>query len=251
MGTYVLALVGGVRYSAMFTQDKAYVYRGKPWCGSARRSRRTSTTKSSGWSGLSRSDFDNIAKYYCDCGCEVVMYEADDNYRRRYLVCPLENESACQYLAVVDLDYPKQARLVIDQLTEELREVRDLVRTERTDHHFIQEEDRAADLKVRADMLKWKQLSAILVVLNIVLVIWVAWVRMCDHDVRLKHSPMRHDKTIIIRRLQASVNKLKATLLEKGHAVRASHDTNTQLAVAVSYAEHRCKSWMITSAITL
>ncbi|KAJ8441457.1 hypothetical protein Cgig2_023643 [Carnegiea gigantea] len=137
------------------------------------------------------------------CIYEAVMYETDDNYRRRYL-----NESAYQYLAVVDPDYPKQARVVIDKLTEELREVRDLVRTERNDHHFIQEEDRPVDSK-----------------------------RMCGHDVRLKHSRTRHDKAIIIRRLQASINKLKATLLEKGHTVRASNDTNTKLAVAVSCAE--------------
>ena len=77
---------------------------------------------------------------------------------------------------MVDPDYPKQAKLMTDQLTEELREVRDLVHTERTDHHFIQEEDQAADSKVRADMVKWRQLCAVLVVLNIVLVICLAWV---------------------------------------------------------------------------
>ena len=60
---------------------------------------------------------------------------------------------------------------MIDQLTEELREVRDLVRTERIDHHFIQEKDQAVDSKVRADMVKWRQLCAVLVVLNIVLII--------------------------------------------------------------------------------
>ena len=53
-------------------------------------SRRTSTTQSSGTSGSSRSDFGNIAKYYCNCGYEAVMYETDNNYRRRYIVCPLE-----------------------------------------------------------------------------------------------------------------------------------------------------------------
>ena len=52
--------------------------------------RRTSTTQSSGGSGSSQSDFDNIAKYYCNCGYKAVMYKTDDNYRRRYLVCPLE-----------------------------------------------------------------------------------------------------------------------------------------------------------------
>jgi len=31
---YVFALLGVVRYSAMFTQLEAYVHRGKPWCAS-------------------------------------------------------------------------------------------------------------------------------------------------------------------------------------------------------------------------
>ncbi|KAJ8447135.1 hypothetical protein Cgig2_022864 [Carnegiea gigantea] len=101
-------------YSAIFTQDEAYVHRGKPWCAGERIS----------------------------------------------LSIP----------AVVDPDYSKQARVVIDQLTEELRE------------------------------------------------------RMCGHDIRLKRSPTRHEKANIIQRLQASVNKLKATLLEKGHAVRHKYE---------------------------
>ncbi|KAJ8429904.1 hypothetical protein Cgig2_025334 [Carnegiea gigantea] len=152
MSTYVLALVGGVRYSAMFTQDEAYVYRGKPYCEHP---------------------------HPCLCVNEYVP-----SYIRGWC-----------------------------ELTEELREVRDLVFTERTDHHFIQEEDQAMDSKA--------------------------------HDIWLKHSPTRHDKAIIIRRLQASVNKLK------GQPVRASHDTNTKLAVTVSCVERRCKAWMITSAIML
>jgi len=38
---------------------------------------RTSTPQSSGGSGSSGSDFDNIAKYYYNCGYEAVMYETD------------------------------------------------------------------------------------------------------------------------------------------------------------------------------
>ncbi|KAJ8429660.1 hypothetical protein Cgig2_001656 [Carnegiea gigantea] len=185
-----------------------------------------STTQTSRGSRSSRSDFDNSAKYYYNYGYEAVMYGTDDNCRRRYLVCPLDvncnsfivdpfifeplvvfynssstNESVCQYLAVVDPDYPKQARDIIDQLTDELREVRDL--------------------------------------------------RIGGHDFWLKRSQIRHDKAIIIRRLQASVNKLKTTLLEKGHTVRASEETNMKLAVAMLCAQRRCKAWMITWAITL
>ncbi|KAJ8447199.1 hypothetical protein Cgig2_030430 [Carnegiea gigantea] len=125
-------------------------------------SRRTSTTQISGGSGSSRSNFDNNVKYYCSCGYVAVMYGTDDNYRHRYLVCPLEvncnsfivnpfifeplavfyNSSATVLTYVFmslhgrphlendlpvntchgDPDYPKQARDVIDQLTEELRE---------------------------------------------------------------------------------------------------------------------------------
>lgn len=53
-------------------------------------SRRMSTTLTSGGWGSSQSDLNNSAKYYCNCGYEAVMYKIDDNYRRRYLVCPLE-----------------------------------------------------------------------------------------------------------------------------------------------------------------
>ncbi|KAJ8425523.1 hypothetical protein Cgig2_013250 [Carnegiea gigantea] len=51
--------------------------------------------------------------------------------------------------------------------------------------------------------------------------------RMCGHDIWLKRSQPRHDKAIIIRIRQASVNNLKAISLEKGHAVRAFEETNT------------------------
>ncbi|KAJ8429659.1 hypothetical protein Cgig2_001655 [Carnegiea gigantea] len=75
--------------------------------------------------------------------------------------------------------------------------------------------------------------------------------RMCGHDIWLKRSRTRHDKAIIIRRLQVSVNKLKATLLEKGHAVRVSEETNTKLAVAVSCAQRRMSAKHLSRTVRI
>jgi len=64
----------------------------------------------------------------------------------------LENEHACSCLNVIDLDYPKQARDVIDELAEEVRQVLDMIRTEQNDHYLMQDEDRAIDLKIHAEL---------------------------------------------------------------------------------------------------
>ncbi|KAJ8445204.1 hypothetical protein Cgig2_024410 [Carnegiea gigantea] len=192
----------------MFIRQEADVYRGTPWSATGKSVGNLACLPS--W----RSRFIMV---------NHVLQEVHPRETDR-----LQNEFTCQYLAVVDPDYPKQARDIIDQLTGELREVRDFVRTERNDHHFIQEEDQAMHPKVRADLLKWKHRCAMLVLLNIVLVMLLAWVR----------SQTRHDKAIIIQRLQASVNNLKATLLEKGHALRASEERNTKLTFAMMSAKH-------------
>jgi len=86
----------------------------------------------------------------------------------------LQNSAACAFLAVLDPNYPKQARDVIDDLTQELREVRDLLQNERMDHQFIQQHDRGLDWKVRAELLKWKRNCAVLGVLNLALLICLA-----------------------------------------------------------------------------
>lgn len=98
------------------------------------------------------------------------MLETDDNYRRRFVACPRENEHACPFLNVIDPDYPKQARDVIDELAAELREVRDAVRLERNEHHIIQDEDKAVDAKVRVELRKWKVRCCVSALLNLVLV---------------------------------------------------------------------------------
>ncbi|KAJ8425493.1 LOW QUALITY PROTEIN: hypothetical protein Cgig2_029575 [Carnegiea gigantea] len=153
---YVFAL-----YSAMFTQPEAYVHHGKPWCASG-----TLPCLPSMRPMLTMVNH----------GVQV----ATDRFK------------LCSFGILLIL--PRQLSPHPTPLTEELREVQELVCAKQNDHHFIQKEDRAVDSK-------------------------------CNQT--------RHDKAIIIRRLQASVNKLKATLLEKGHTVRASEGTNMKLAVAV------------------
>ncbi|KAJ8430487.1 hypothetical protein Cgig2_004680 [Carnegiea gigantea] len=172
-------------------------------------SRRMSTTQTSDGSGSSLSDFNNSTKYYCNCAYEVFMYETDDNYGRRYLVYPLENASACQYLAVVDPDYSKQARDVINQLTKELREM---------------EFDDPLTFNASSPM-KGPHMGP-------------PTNNICGNVIPMRFR-IRAEKAIIIRKLQAFVNNMKTTLLEKGHAVRASEETNTKLTFAVSCVE-RC-----------
>ena len=43
-------------------------------------------------------------------------------------------------------------------------------------HHFIQQEDWAMDMKIRADIEKWKQWCVIFEVLNVVFIIWLTWI---------------------------------------------------------------------------
>ncbi|KAJ8419353.1 hypothetical protein Cgig2_016509 [Carnegiea gigantea] len=42
----------------------------------------------------------------------------------------LQNENACPFLNMIDPDYPKKANDVIDELAEEVRQVRDMIRVE-------------------------------------------------------------------------------------------------------------------------
>lgn len=64
-------------------------------------------------------------------------------------------------------------------------------------------------------------------------------------------SCTKAEKTLIIRRLQASANNLKAILLENGHAVRAFEEHNTKLTSTISCAKQRTNTWMITCVVTL
>ena len=74
---------------------------------------------------------------------------------------------------MIDPDYRKQARDVIDELTEEVRQVRDSIRTQQNDHQFMQDEDRAMDLKFHAEHCTWKGWFTISFVVNLLLIVWV------------------------------------------------------------------------------
>ena len=53
--------------------------------------------------------------------------------------------------------------------------------------------------------------------------------RNCDHDVWMKRSLTNTKKAIVICKLQASVNKLKGTVLEKAIAIRELNEVNVRL----------------------
>jgi len=55
--------------------------------------------------------------------------------------------------------------------------VRDMIRTEENDHHFMQDEDRAIDLKIHAELHMWKGRSTISFILNLLLIMWMTATR--------------------------------------------------------------------------
>ncbi|KAJ8441225.1 hypothetical protein Cgig2_033949 [Carnegiea gigantea] len=85
-------------------------------------SRRRAYSHGSTRSRTTRTYFETREKYHCYYQLEVAVLEMDDNYRRRFVACPWENENACQFLNMIDPNYPKQARDVIDELVEEVRQ---------------------------------------------------------------------------------------------------------------------------------
>ena len=67
----------------------------------------------------------------------------------------------------------------------------------------------------------------------------------------MKRCWMRAEKASIIHKLQATVNNLKGTLLERGHEVRASEECNYLLTQALTCAQRRTTAWMITPAVSV
>ena len=76
---------------------------------------------------------------------------------------------------VINPDYPKQARDVIDELGAELREVCDMIRVEQTVHQLIQHEDRVVDIKIRVELGKWKVRFTVSAIMNLIFLVWMTW----------------------------------------------------------------------------
>ena len=63
----------------------------------------------------------------------------------------------------------------------------------------------------------------------------------------MKPSMTNTEKAIVIRKLQASVNKLKGTVLEKGVLIRELNAVNVRLASELTQSHRVTKVWMITA----
>ncbi|KAJ8433208.1 hypothetical protein Cgig2_023160 [Carnegiea gigantea] len=115
--------------------------------------------------------------YQCHCQLEAKIVEHHDNYRRRYACCPKQDEHACPYFEEVDPEYPNRAMEVIDELVAEMREAHDVLLEERNSQYWMEEEDRAVEGRMRAEVDEVKDvlsvaLAAVMVLLAVVLVMW-------------------------------------------------------------------------------
>ncbi|KAJ8440868.1 hypothetical protein Cgig2_022724 [Carnegiea gigantea] len=115
--------------------------------------------------------------YQCHCQLEAKIVEHHDNYRRRYACCPKQDEHACPYFEEVDPEYPNRAMEVIDELVAEMREAHDVLLKERNSQYWMEEEDRAVEGRMRAEVDEVKDvlsvaLAVVMVLLAAVLVMW-------------------------------------------------------------------------------
>ncbi|KAJ8423414.1 hypothetical protein Cgig2_032664 [Carnegiea gigantea] len=115
--------------------------------------------------------------YQCHCQLEAKIVEHHDNYRKRYACCPKQDEHACPYFEEVDPEYPNRAMEVIDELVAEMREAHDVLLEERNSQYWMEEEDRAVEGRMRAEVDEVKDvlsvtLAAVMVLLAAVLVMW-------------------------------------------------------------------------------
>ncbi|KAJ8420603.1 hypothetical protein Cgig2_001736 [Carnegiea gigantea] len=115
--------------------------------------------------------------YNCHCQLEAKIVEHHDNYRRRYACCPKQDEYACGYFEEVDHEYPSRAMEVIDDLVADMREARDVLLEERNNQYWMEEENRAVEDRMRAELDELKGVvgvafAAIVVLVATLLVMW-------------------------------------------------------------------------------
>ncbi|KAJ8430714.1 hypothetical protein Cgig2_000279 [Carnegiea gigantea] len=108
--------------------------------------------------------------YHCDCQLEAKIVEHHDNVRRRYACCPKQDDYACGYFEEVDPQYPNRAMEVIDDLVAEMREARDVLLEEQNNQYWMEEEDRAIEDGMRAELDELKGVVGVALVAIVVLV---------------------------------------------------------------------------------
>ncbi|KAJ8441637.1 hypothetical protein Cgig2_025804 [Carnegiea gigantea] len=83
---------------------------------------------------------------------EAKIVEHPDNYRRRHAYCPKQDDYACDYIKEADPQDPNRAMEVIDDLVAQMREARDVLLEERNNQYWMEEEDRAVEDGMRAEL---------------------------------------------------------------------------------------------------
>ncbi|KAJ8425562.1 hypothetical protein Cgig2_012305 [Carnegiea gigantea] len=101
---------------------------------------------------------------------EAKIVEHHDNYCRRYACYPKQDEYASGYFEEVDPQYPNRAMEVIDDLVVEMREARDVLLKERNNQYWMEEEDRAVEDGMRAELDELKGIVGVAFVAIVVLV---------------------------------------------------------------------------------
>jgi len=85
----------------------------------------------------------------------------------------VQNKDACPYLEVVNPEYPRRARDVIDELVAKVVELRDNAGKSRHEFHIMQDDDTAVDRTVRETLKKWKRWFFWAVAVNVLQLIFL------------------------------------------------------------------------------
>ncbi|KAJ8428808.1 hypothetical protein Cgig2_028013 [Carnegiea gigantea] len=184
--------------------------------------------------------------YHCDCQLEAKIVEHHDNYRGRYACCPKQDEYACGYFEEVDPQYPSRAMEVIDDLVADVREARDVLLEERNNQYWIEEEDRAVEDGMRAELDELKGVVGVafatIVVLVAALLTWTTssaapvatqWTSFQLTGIWVDHPLTRAEKVSVLN-VERENWKLKAALLSKYAMLRAVQSQQHQKPTAAA-----------------